>query len=150
MKKWKHVWLSGRLHIEGRLNEGPRLQRKHKDQENEAKQNKRNTRERRHDICKPNARMIQVRATCGYSNQQGRANQDEPAFVVDWFSGQYTTVDHYFLFPGRRLRRPSFMGIGFGSGTLLDFLVLFADRTAGHFLGRSLLSAFPAYLRFPV
>ena len=31
--------LSGRLHIEGRLNEGPRLQRKHKD-ENEANQTK--------------------------------------------------------------------------------------------------------------
>ena len=41
-KKKKHVWLSGRLHIEGRLNEGPRLQRKHRD-ENEAKQKKRNT-----------------------------------------------------------------------------------------------------------
>ena len=61
-KKKKHVWLSGRLHIEGRLNEGPRLQRKHKD-ENEAKQNKRNTRERRHDICKLNVRRAQVRAT---------------------------------------------------------------------------------------
>ena len=36
-KKKKHVWLSGRLHIEGRLNEGPRLQRKHLD-ENDAKQ----------------------------------------------------------------------------------------------------------------
>ena len=63
-KTKKHVWLSGRLHIEGRLNEGPRLQRKHKD-ENEAKQNKRNTREIRHGICKPNARRAQVRATCG-------------------------------------------------------------------------------------
>ena len=64
-KNKKHVWLSGRLHIEGRLNEGQRLRRrKHKD-ENEAKQNKRNTRERRHDICKPNARRAQVRATCG-------------------------------------------------------------------------------------
>ena len=31
------MWLSGRLHIEERLNEGPRLQRKHKD-ESEAKQ----------------------------------------------------------------------------------------------------------------
>ena len=51
-------------HIEGRLNEGLRLQRKHKD-ENEAKQNRRNTRERCHDICKPNTRRIQVRATCG-------------------------------------------------------------------------------------
>ena len=30
--KKKHVWLSGRLHIEGRLKEGPRLQRKHKDE----------------------------------------------------------------------------------------------------------------------
>ena len=34
-EKKKHVWLSGRLHIEGRVNEGPRLQRKRKD-ENEA------------------------------------------------------------------------------------------------------------------
>ena len=54
-KRKKHVWLSGRLHIEGQLNEGPRLQRKHKD-ENEAKQNKCNSRERRHDICKSNAK----------------------------------------------------------------------------------------------
>ena len=36
-------------HIEGRLNEGPRLQRKHKD-ENEEKQNKVDTRERQDDI----------------------------------------------------------------------------------------------------
>ena len=36
----------GRLHIEGRVDGGPRLQRKHKD-ENEAKQNIRNTRKRR-------------------------------------------------------------------------------------------------------
>ena len=43
-KRKKHVWLSGRLHIERRLNEGPRLQRKHRD-ENEAKQNKLNARE---------------------------------------------------------------------------------------------------------
>ena len=34
-----HVWLSGRLYIDRRWNEGPRLQRKHKD-ENEAKQTK--------------------------------------------------------------------------------------------------------------
>ena len=55
-KTKKNVWLSsGRLHIEGRLNEGPRLQRKKHKDENEAKQNKRNTTERRHDICKPNA-----------------------------------------------------------------------------------------------
>ena len=67
-RKRKHVWLSGRLHTEGRLNEGPRPQRKHKD-ENEAKQYKRNTRERRHDICKPNAGRAQVRATCGSSTR---------------------------------------------------------------------------------
>ena len=30
--KKKHVWLSERLHIEGQLNEGPRLQRKHRDE----------------------------------------------------------------------------------------------------------------------
>ena len=47
-QKKKHVWLlSGRcLHIEGRLNEGPQLQRKHED-ENEAKRNKRNSRQSR-------------------------------------------------------------------------------------------------------
>ena len=58
-KRDKHValWLSGRLNIEERLNEGPRLQRKHKD-ENKAKQNKRNTIEKRHDVCKPNAWRI--------------------------------------------------------------------------------------------
>ena len=68
---------SGRLHIEGRLNEEPRLQRKHKD-ENEANQNKHNTREIRHYICKPNARRIQAHAFCGYS-QQGQSIQHEPA-----------------------------------------------------------------------
>ena len=55
--------------IEGRLDEGPRLQRKHED-ENEAKQNKgADTRGRRHGICKTNARRIQVRATCGWSTR---------------------------------------------------------------------------------
>ena len=48
-KSEKKMWLSGRLHIEGLLNEGPRLQRKHKD-ENEAKHNKDNTKEKRHGI----------------------------------------------------------------------------------------------------
>ena len=40
-KKTKHVWLSGRLYIEGRLNEGPSLQRKHNKDEkrSKAKQN---------------------------------------------------------------------------------------------------------------
>ena len=41
-KETENVWLSGRLHIEGRSNEGPRLQRKHKKDENGAKQNKTN------------------------------------------------------------------------------------------------------------
>ena len=67
-KKKKHVWLSGRLRIEGRLTKGRGFNEGHKD-ENEAKQNKRNTRERRHDICKPNARRAQVRATCGQSTR---------------------------------------------------------------------------------
>ena len=66
--KKKHAWLSGRLLIEGRLNEGQRLQRKHRDQ-NEAKQNRRNTREKRHGICKPIARRIQVRFTCDQSTR---------------------------------------------------------------------------------
>ena len=75
-----HVWLSGRLHIEGRLNEAraARLQRNHKGK-NDAKQNKRNTRERRHDICKPNARRAQVVPLV--TSQQGRANQHEPALL---------------------------------------------------------------------
>ena len=56
------VWLSGRVHIEGRLNEGPRLQWKQKD-ENETKQNKTNvTAEENNTI---SARGIRVRATCG-------------------------------------------------------------------------------------
>ena len=40
-KKNKHVWLSGLPHIEGRLNEGPRLQRR-KNVETKTKQNKTN------------------------------------------------------------------------------------------------------------
>ena len=63
-KKKETLVAVGRLHIEGHLNEGLRLQRKHK-HENEAKQNKGNTRERSHDISKPNARRIQVCASCG-------------------------------------------------------------------------------------
>ena len=66
------VWLSGRLHIGERLNEGPRLQQKYED-ENEAKQNKGNI-------------MTSANQTPGgykfaplVANQQGRANQHEPA-----------------------------------------------------------------------
>ena len=43
----------------------PAIYRRTIKDENEAKQNKGNTRERRHGIGKPNARRIQVRATCG-------------------------------------------------------------------------------------
>ena len=67
-----YLSLSGRMNEsiyprtknEERLNERSGLQRKHED-ENGAKQNKRNIRGRRRDICKPNAHRIQVRATCG-------------------------------------------------------------------------------------
>ena len=64
IKRKKHVWLPGRLHIEGRLNKGPRLQRKHRAK---TKQNKTNVipEKKRHGICKRNARRIQVSATCG-------------------------------------------------------------------------------------
>ena len=67
-KRKKDMCLSGRRHIEERLNEGPWLQRKHEDG-NEAKRTKGNTRERHHDICKPNAQRIQVRAPCGWSTR---------------------------------------------------------------------------------
>ena len=77
-KEKKHVWLSGRLHIEGRLNKGPRLQRKYKD-ENEAKQNKRNTRERRHDILSANQTPGGHKFAPLVASQQGRANEPEPA-----------------------------------------------------------------------
>ena len=78
-KKKKYVWLSGRLHIEGRLNEGPRLQRKHKD-ENEAKQNKRSTRERR-SLWHQSANQTPGGHKFAplVASQQGRANQHEPA-----------------------------------------------------------------------
>ena len=72
----KHVRLSGRLHIEGRLNEGSRLQRKHKD-ENEAKQTY---------VAPEKDVMASANQTPGGYNhaplvasQQGRANQHEPA-----------------------------------------------------------------------
>ena len=61
-KKKKHVWLSGRLHIEGRLNEGPRPQRKHKDVMTSANQ-------------APGGHKFAPLV----ASQQGRANQHEPA-----------------------------------------------------------------------
>ena len=74
----KHVRLSGRLHIEGRLNEGPRLQRKHKD-ENGAKQNKRNTREIDMTIANQTPGGHKFAPLVAIDSQQGRANQHEPA-----------------------------------------------------------------------
>ena len=55
------MWQSGRLDIEERLNEGPRLQWK---QKTKTKRNKGNTREIRHGIYKPNTRRIQFPAPC--------------------------------------------------------------------------------------
>ena len=78
-KRKKHAWLTECLHIEGRLNEGPRLQRKHSDEKrSKTKQTNVTPEKTRHGICRRNARRIQVRATCGSPNQ-GRANQHEPA-----------------------------------------------------------------------
>ena len=74
--KKKHVWLSGRLHIEGRLNEGPWLQRKNKD-ENEAKQNKRKTEK---DVMTSANQMPGGHKFAPLvASQQDRANQHEPA-----------------------------------------------------------------------
>ena len=103
-KKKKHVWLSGRLHIEGRLNERPRLQRKHKD-ENEAKQNKRKTKERCHVICKPNARMY----CCLYRHVS--YFQLELSFLLSMrcqtlsFISFSCSTDHYYLFSRPLLER---------------------------------------------
>ena len=66
--------------FEGRLNEGLRLQRKHRDKKrSKTKQNKRNTREK-------NVMASANRTSGGYqfaplvASQQGRANQHEPAY----------------------------------------------------------------------
>ena len=76
-KKKKHMRLTGSLHIEGRLNEGPQLQRKHKD-EIEAGQKQALTPEK--DV------MASTNQTPGgykfaplVASQQGRTNQYEPA-----------------------------------------------------------------------
>ena len=61
------VWLSGLLHIEERLNDGLRLHSESKKTRTKQNRTHVNTRERRHAICKPNARKIQVRTICGYS-----------------------------------------------------------------------------------
>ena len=73
-----YVWLSGRLHIEGRLNEGPRLDESIK---TKTKQNKTNVKPEKDAMTSAN------QTTGGYKfaplvfSQQGRANQDEPACI---------------------------------------------------------------------
>ena len=82
-KKKKHVWLSGRLHIEGRLNEGPRLQRKHK---NERKRKRKRSKTKTNVTPSEKDVMASADQTPGgykfasfVASQQGRANQHEPA-----------------------------------------------------------------------
>ena len=75
-KKEKHMWLSGRLHIEGPLNEGPRLQRKHKDG-NEAK--RKNVTPKKDVMTSANQTPRGHKFAPLVASQQGRANQHEPA-----------------------------------------------------------------------
>ena len=77
-KRKKHVWLSGGLHIEGRLNEWPRLQRIHRD-ENEAKQNQ--AKPEKDVMASANQTPGGYRFAPLVASQPGRANQHEPA----WF-----------------------------------------------------------------
>ena len=72
-----HVWLSGRLHTEGRLNEGPRLQRKHKD-ENEANKTNNVTPEK-DAMASANQTPVGYKFAPLVASQQGRENQREPA-----------------------------------------------------------------------
>ena len=76
-KKKKHVWLSGRLYIEGLLNEGPRLQRTHKD-ENETKQNKTNGTPEKDAMTSANQTPGGHKFVPLVASQKGRANQHEP------------------------------------------------------------------------
>ena len=75
-KRKKHVWLSGRLHIEGRLNEGPRLQRKPKDENEE---NKTNVTPKKDVMGSANQTPGGYKFAPLMASQQGRANQHEPA-----------------------------------------------------------------------
>ena len=72
-KRKKHVWLSGRLHIEGRLNEEPRLQRKHKDEK--AKQNKTKVTPEKDVIASANQTPGGYKFAPLVASQQGRVNQ---------------------------------------------------------------------------
>ena len=74
------VWLSGCLHVEGRLNEGPRLQRKHKDEKrSKAKQNKINVTPEKDVMTSANQTPGGHKFAPLMASQQGRANQHEPA-----------------------------------------------------------------------
>ena len=74
--KKKHVLISGCMHIEGRLNEGPRLQRKHK---TKTKQNKTNITPEKGVMASANQTPGGYNFAPLMASQQGRANQHEPA-----------------------------------------------------------------------
>ena len=76
-KKKKHVWLSGRLHIERRLNEGPRLQRK--SIKTKTKQNKPNVTPEKVVMASANQTPGGHKFAPLVASQQRRANQHEPA-----------------------------------------------------------------------
>ena len=81
IERKKQVWLSGRLHIEGRLNEGPRLQRKHKDEKrSKAKQNETNVTPEKDVITSANQTPGGYKFASLVASQQRRANQHEPAY----------------------------------------------------------------------
>ena len=75
-EKEKHVWLSECLHIEGRLNEGPRLQRVIK---TNSKQNKTNVTPKKDAMAYANQTPGGYKFAPLVANHQGRANQPEPA-----------------------------------------------------------------------
>ena len=79
-RRKKHVWLSGRLHIEGRLNKGPRLQRKHKDEKrSKAKHNKTNVTPEKDVMTSASQTPGGCKFASLVASEQGRANQHEPA-----------------------------------------------------------------------
>ena len=78
-KRKKHVWLSGRLHIEGRLDQGPLLQRKHLDKKrSKAEQNKTNVTPEKDVMTSPNQTPGGYKFAPLVASQQGGANQHEP------------------------------------------------------------------------
>ena len=73
------MWLSGRLHIEGRLNKGPRLQRKHKDEHEANFSLKTNVTPEKDVMTSANQTPGGHKFAPLVASQQGRANQHEPA-----------------------------------------------------------------------